>query len=105
VNVSNLFTIFNNQILGSREVTTEEPIPTESYPSSTDEVPDVDIPEIDYENWPYAMMECKLQQKLTSSFFSNNQNIRCTLYVVQDIFCIRKLLTQWSTREHKSRFS
>ncbi|XP_060599093.1 uncharacterized protein LOC132752743 isoform X1 [Ruditapes philippinarum] len=43
---------------GSREVTTEEPIPTESYPSSPDnEVPDVDIPEIDYENWPYAMME------------------------------------------------
>ncbi|XP_060582323.1 uncharacterized protein LOC132738752 [Ruditapes philippinarum] len=43
--------------IGSREVTTEEPIPTESYPSSPDEVPDVDIPEIDYENWPYAMME------------------------------------------------
>jgi hypothetical protein len=46
---------------GSLEVTTEEPTPTESYPSSPDnEVPDVDIPEIDYENWPYAMMECKL---------------------------------------------
>jgi hypothetical protein len=45
--------------IGSRGVTTEEPIPTESYPSSPDEVPDVDIPEIDYENWPYAMMECK----------------------------------------------
>ncbi|XP_060602367.1 uncharacterized protein LOC132755504, partial [Ruditapes philippinarum] len=61
---------------GSREVTTEEPTPTETYPSSPDEVPDVDIPEIDYENWPYAMMECKLQQKLISSFFSNNQNIK-----------------------------
>jgi hypothetical protein len=46
--------------IGSRGVTTEEPTPTESYPSSPDnEVPDVDIPEIDYENWPYAMMECK----------------------------------------------
>ncbi|XP_060574159.1 uncharacterized protein LOC132731878, partial [Ruditapes philippinarum] len=43
---------------GSLELTTEEPTPTVSYPSSSpDEVPDVDIPEIDYENWPYAMME------------------------------------------------
>jgi hypothetical protein len=44
---------------GSLELTTEEPTPTVSYPSSPDEVPDVDIPEIDYENWPYAMMECE----------------------------------------------